>query len=66
MRYDELKRMMESGDLEQIRPYLAFEMIAEDSPKQELYKNCPHIVIQDMNAMPMVWAEFDDYPGIMA
>ena len=40
MRYDELKRMMESGDLEQIRPYLAFEMIAEDSPKQELYKNC--------------------------
>ena len=39
MRYDELKRMMESGDLEQIRPYLAFEMIAEDSPKQELYKS---------------------------
>lgn len=41
MRYDELKRMMESGDLEQIRPYLAFEMIAEDSPKQELYKQLP-------------------------
>ena len=66
MRYDEFKKMMESGDLEQIRPHLAFEMIAEDSPKQELYENCPHIVIQDMNAMPMVWAEFDDYPGIMA
>lgn len=66
MRYDELKRMMESGDLEQIRPHLAFEMIAEDSPKQELYKNCPHIVIQDMNAMPMVWAEIDDKPGRVA
>lgn len=66
MRYDEFKKMMESGDLEQIRPHLAFEMIAEDSPKQELYENCPHIVIQDMNAMPMVWAEIDDKPGTVA
>ena len=66
MRYDEFKKMVKSANLEQIRSHLAFEMISEDSPKQEKCKDCPHIVIQDMNAIPIIWAEIDDRPGSLA
>lgn len=66
MRFEEFKKMMESGDIEQIRSHLAFEMVADNSPKQERYKDCPHIQIKDMCAMPMVWAQIDDYPGSIA
>lgn len=35
MRFEEFKDMLKSGDLEQIRPHLAFEMMSADSPKTE-------------------------------
>lgn len=66
MRFKEFKKMMESGDIEQVRSHLAFEMIADNSPKKERYRDCPHIQIKDMCAMPMVWAQIDDYPGSIA
>ena len=48
MRFEEFKDMLKSGDLEQIRPHLAFEMMSADSPKTERYNDCPYIAIQDM------------------
>ena len=41
MRFEEFKDMLKSGDLEQIRPHLAFEMMSADSPKTERYNDCP-------------------------
>ena len=32
MQFEEFKDMLKSGDLEQIRPHLAFEMMPADSP----------------------------------
>lgn len=56
MRFEEFKDMLKSGDLEQIRPHLAFEMMPADSPKTERYNDCPYIAIQDMYAIPIIWA----------
>lgn len=61
MEFSEFKELLQSGDLEQIRPYLAFEMMAEDSPKRNAYGDCPHIQIQDMCAMPIAFVELDDH-----
>ena len=55
MRFEEFKDMLKSGDLEQIRPHLAFEMMSADSPKTERYNDCPYIAIQDMYAIPIIW-----------
>lgn len=54
MRFEEFKEMLKSGDLEQIRPHLAFEMMSADSPKIERYNDCPYISIQDMCAIPII------------
>ena len=43
-----------------IRPYLTFEMMANDSPKRNAYGDCPHIEIKDMCAIPIVYAALDD------
>lgn len=43
MRFEEFKDMLKSGDLEQIRPHLAFEMMPADSPKTERYNDCPYV-----------------------
>ena len=61
MRFEEFKDMLKSGDLEQIRPHLAFEMMSADSPKTERYNDCPYIAIQDMYAIPIIWASLDDH-----
>lgn len=63
MRFEEFKDMLKSGDLEQIRPHLAFEMMSADSPKTERYNDCPYIAIQDMYAIPIIWASLDDHGG---
>lgn len=66
MRFEEFKDMLKSGDLEQIRPHLAFEMMPADSPKTERYNDCPYIAIQDMYAIPIIWASLDDHAGSLA
>ena len=66
MRFEEFKDMLKSGDLEQIRPHLAFEMMSADSPKTERYNDCPYIAIQDMYAIPIIWASLDDHAGSLA
>ena len=66
MRFEEFKDMLKSGDLEQIRPHLAFEMMPADSPKTERYNDCPYIAIQDMYAIPIIWAALDDHAGSLA
>lgn len=66
MRFEEFKDMLKSGDLEQIRPHLAFEMMSADSPKTERYNDCPYIAIQDMYAIPIIWASLDDHDGSLA
>lgn len=54
MELSEFKERLQSGDLELIRPYLTFEMMANDSPKRNAYGDCPHIEIKDMCAIPVV------------
>ena len=66
MQFEEFKDMLKSGDLEQIRPHLAFEMMPADSPKTERYNDCPYIAIQDMYAIPIIWASLDDHAGSLA
>lgn len=60
MELSEFKERLQSGDLELIRPYLTFEMMANDSPKRNAYGDCPHIEIKDMCAIPIVYAALDD------
>ena len=60
MELSEFKERLQSGDLELIRPYLTFEMMANDSPKRNAYGDCPHIEIKDMCAIPIAYAALDD------
>ena len=60
MELSEFKERLQSGDLELIRPYLTFEMMANDYPKRNAYGDCPHIEIKDMCAIPIVYAALDD------
>lgn len=59
MELSEFKERLQSGDLELIRPYLTFEMMANDSPKRNAYGDCPHIEIKDMCAIPIAYAALD-------
>ena len=63
MRFEEFNDMLKSGDLEQIRPHLAFEMMSADSPNTERYNDCPYIAIQDLYEIPIIRASLDALAG---